>query len=145
MFETDDLRIENLRPLLPPAILLEEFPLGERSSRTVAEGRRQVHQVLSGEDDRLVIKQGRHPVVEALGGQERFIPNDAVLDAVRRQVLILTGPNMGGKSTFLRQTALISILAQAGSFVPAREAHLPVLDRAFSRVPGLTVEDWTRI
>jgi DNA mismatch repair protein MutS len=86
------------------------------------------------EERRLEIRDGRHPVVEVLGGQERFVPNDTTLDAARRQILVLTGPNMGGKSTFLRQTALICILAQAGSFVPARAAHLPVLDRAFSRV-----------
>jgi DNA mismatch repair protein MutS len=83
---------------------------------------------------RLEIREGRHPVVEVLGGQERFVPNDTLLDADERQILILTGPNMGGKSTFLRQTALLTILAQSGSFVPAREARLPVLDRVFSRV-----------
>jgi len=83
---------------------------------------------------RLEIRDGRHPVVEALGGQECFVPNDTVLDARERQILLLTGPNMGGKSTFLRQTALVCILAQSGSFVPARQAALPLLDRVFSRV-----------
>jgi DNA mismatch repair protein MutS len=82
----------------------------------------------------LCIRDGRHPVVEAIRSEERFIPNDTELDGGERQIVILTGPNMGGKSTYLRQTALIAILAQAGSFVPAREAVLPVLDRVFSRV-----------
>ena len=82
----------------------------------------------------MTIRDGRHPVVEALGSGERFVPNDVTLDGKSRQVIILTGPNMGGKSTFLRQTALTALLAQAGSLVPAREAELPVLDRIFSRV-----------
>ncbi len=86
------------------------------------------------QERRLEIRDGRHPVVEVLGGQERFVPNDTVLDSRQRQILILTGPNMGGKSTFLRQTALSCILAQCGSFVPARRALLPLLDRVFSRV-----------
>jgi DNA mismatch repair protein MutS len=81
------------------------------------------------EERRLEIREGRHPVVEALSGQESFVPNDTLLDADTRQILILTGPNMGGKSTFLRQTALLSVMAQAGSFVPAKQAELPLLDR----------------
>ena len=76
---------------------------------------------------------GRHPVVEAALGAGRFVPNDCLLDD-DCQVLILTGPNMSGKSTFLRQVALIALMAQAGSFVPAREAHLPLFDRIFSRI-----------
>jgi len=76
---------------------------------------------------------GRHPVVEAALGAGRFVPNDCLLDD-ECQVLILTGPNMSGKSTFLRQVALIALMAQAGSFVPAREAHLPLFDRIFSRI-----------
>jgi len=86
------------------------------------------------QERRLDIREGRHPVVEVLGGQDCFVPNDAILDGRERQILLLTGPNMGGKSTFLRQTALICILAQSGSFVPARQATLPLLDRVFSRV-----------
>ena len=76
---------------------------------------------------------GRHPVVEQALGPGRFVPNDCVLDD-DCQVLILTGPNMSGKSTFLRQVALIALMAQAGSFVPATEAELPLFDRIFTRI-----------
>ncbi len=76
---------------------------------------------------------GRHPVVEAALGPGRFVPNDCLLDEAC-QVLILTGPNMSGKSTFLRQVALIALMAQAGSFVPAQAARLPLFDRIFSRI-----------
>ncbi len=79
---------------------------------------------------------GRHPVVERLTEQEaaRFIPNDLFLDAESNFIAIITGPNMGGKSTYLRQGALISILAQMGSFVPAESALLPIVDRVFTRI-----------
>jgi len=83
----------------------------------------------------LRIRQGRHPVVEALssaGGG--FVPNDCELDPEEGHVLIITGPNMAGKSTFLRQTALIVLMAQMGSFVPAAEASIGVVDRIFTRV-----------
>jgi DNA mismatch repair protein MutS len=84
----------------------------------------------------LMIAGGRHPVIEKLIEQrgERFVPNDLYLDDQRQFLLIITGPNMGGKSTYLRQAALISILAQAGSFVPAAQAKLPLLDRIFTRI-----------
>ena len=78
------------------------------------------------------VKDGRHPVIEATS-QEPFVPNDIKLDE-NRYVVILTGPNMGGKSTYLRQTALIVLMAQMGSFVPAAEAKLPIVDRIFTRV-----------
>ena len=81
----------------------------------------------------LSIRQGRHPVVEAVVGRASFIPNDLVMDEKRHLVLI-TGPNMAGKSTVLRQTAIIAIMAQMGSFVPAAEAVLGLSDRIFSRV-----------
>ena len=81
----------------------------------------------------LVIRDGRHPVIEAAGG-EAFVPNDAELDGERSGIVLLTGPNMGGKSTYLRQVALIALMAQAGSFVPAAAASLPILDRIFTRV-----------
>ncbi|HEX5500516.1 MAG TPA: DNA mismatch repair protein MutS, partial [Thermomicrobiales bacterium] len=85
--------------------------------------------------DDLAIDGGRHPVVEASLGGEAFIPNDCRLggDGCARQ-LIVTGPNMGGKSTYLRQAALIVVLAQIGSFVPARAARIGLVDRIFSRV-----------
>jgi DNA mismatch repair protein MutS len=81
----------------------------------------------------LRIVAGRHPVVEAALGPGRFVPNDCTLDA-ECQVLIITGPNMSGKSTFLRQVALIALMAQAGSFVPAVETVLPLFDRIFTRI-----------
>ncbi len=81
----------------------------------------------------LEIVGGRHPVVEQLLDTD-FIPNDTGLDGADRQVLLMTGPNMGGKSTYLRQVALIALMAQAGSFVPARSAHVGVADRIFTRV-----------
>jgi DNA mismatch repair protein MutS len=86
------------------------------------------------EEPRLAITEGRHPVVERLLRGERFVPNDCLVDAAERQILILTGPNMGGKSTYLRQVALITLLAQAGSFVPAAAAEIGLVDRIFSRV-----------
>ena len=82
----------------------------------------------------LLIEEGRHPVVEQAGSQERFVPNDVLLDPDRVQLLILTGPNMAGKSTILRQVALISLMAQMGGFVPAKKAHIGVVDRIFTRV-----------
>jgi DNA mismatch repair protein MutS len=85
----------------------------------------------------LEIIEGRHPVIEQqemAGGSERFVPNDLYLNASTHTILLLTGPNMGGKSTYLRQTALIVILAQMGSFVPARSARLSVVDRVFTRI-----------
>ncbi len=80
---------------------------------------------------------GRHPVIERLeilGGGDRFVPNDLYLNPTTQMILLVTGPNMGGKSTYLRQAALIVILAQMGSFVPARAARLGVVDRIFTRI-----------
>ena len=83
--------------------------------------------------DAIRIAAGRHPVIEATR-TEAFIPNDAYLDRDEEQILIITGPNMGGKSTYLRQVALIIILAQMGSYVPARECAIGVVDRIFTRI-----------
>jgi DNA mismatch repair protein MutS len=83
--------------------------------------------------DELEIKGGRHPVIEAIGDVP-FVPNDLYMNGSNERLLIITGPNMGGKSTLLRQTALICLLAQMGSFVPAESARLPVLDRIWTRV-----------
>ena len=83
------------------------------------------------------IVEGRHPVIELQemsGGSDRFVPNDLYLNGTTHNILLLTGPNMGGKSTYLRQTALIVILAQMGSFVPARSAKLSIVDRVFTRI-----------
>ncbi len=83
--------------------------------------------------DAIVIVDGRHPVVERYC-PDPFVPNDTHLDGADRQLVILTGPNMGGKSTYLRQVALMCVMAQAGSFVPARDARMGVVDRVFARV-----------
>ena len=81
------------------------------------------------------IKQGRHPVIETLMAPgEKYVPNDVYLDADKQQIIILTGPNMAGKSALLRQTALIVLMAQTGSFVPASEAHIGWVDKIFTRV-----------
>ncbi len=85
------------------------------------------------ETPRLAISEGRHPLVERLRREEVFVPNDTDLDAQRR-IQVVTGPNMGGKSTYLRQVATIVLLAQAGSFVPAASAELSLCDRVFTRV-----------
>ena len=81
----------------------------------------------------LVIKEGRHPVVEVIS-KDRFIPNDTLLDEDENRTMIITGPNMAGKSTFMRQTAIIAIMAHLGSFVPAKSAQIPLIDRVFTRV-----------
>jgi DNA mismatch repair protein MutS len=83
--------------------------------------------------DELVVSDARHPVVERYA-PDAFVPNDIDLNGTTRQLVILTGPNMGGKSTYLRQTALIPLLTQIGSFVPARDAKVPIVDRIFARV-----------
>ncbi len=81
----------------------------------------------------LVVKDGRHPVVEALS-KERFVPNDIDLDGKETRTMVITGPNMAGKSTYMRQIALIVLMAHIGCFVPARTAQIPVIDRIFTRV-----------
>ena len=80
------------------------------------------------------LKDCRHPVVERMGLERGFVPNDVTLDSEDKRFMIITGPNMSGKSTLIRQVALISLMAQMGSFVPAREARLGIVDRIFSRV-----------
>ena len=84
--------------------------------------------------DELTIVEGRHPVLEVVYKEERFVPNDTRLDREDQQVLLLTGPNMAGKSTYMRQVALNVVLGQIGSYVPAREAHIGLVDRIFTRV-----------
>jgi len=87
-------------------------------------------------EGRILIEDGRHPVIEKMITGERFVPNSVLLDD-HQQVLIITGPNMAGKSTILRQVALTTLMAQAGSFVPARHASLCIADRIFTRVGAL--------
>lgn len=86
------------------------------------------------EGPRIFIRAGRHPVVEQLATHEGFVPNDTYLNTESDQLHIITGPNMSGKSTYLRQVALITLMAQMGSFVPSAEAHIGVVDRIFTRV-----------
>jgi DNA mismatch repair protein MutS len=86
------------------------------------------------EDEKIVVRECRHPVVEKILEKGSFIPNDIVLDRGENLILIITGPNMAGKSTYLRQVALIVIMAQVGSFVPAREARIGIVDKIFTRI-----------
>lgn len=92
-------------------------------------------EVNNGEE--IIIKEGRHPVIEQSLPAGRFVPNDVHLDQTAQEVLIVTGPNMAGKSTVLRQTALIVLMAQMGSFVPASKAGIGVVDRIFTRVGAM--------
>ena len=89
---------------------------------------------LMDESTDLVIEEGRHPVIETMDLGERFVPNDVVMDTSENQILVITGPNMAGKSTFMRQVALIVLMAQVGSLVPAKSARIGVVDRIFTRV-----------
>ncbi len=82
----------------------------------------------------VIIQDGRHPVIERITLQERFVPNDTRIDSDEHQILIITGPNMAGKSTYLRQVALIVLMAQIGSFVPAAKAQIGAVDRIFTRI-----------
>ena len=86
------------------------------------------------DSDMLVIKGGRHPVLDAAMQDSRFIPNDTILDGEENRMMIITGPNMAGKSTYIRQTALLVIMAQMGSFIPADSAVIGVTDKIFTRV-----------
>jgi DNA mismatch repair protein MutS len=99
----------------------------------VAARQRYVRPVMGEAGGPIILREGRHPVVEQ-ASRDAFVPNDAELDAEGSQIVLLTGPNMGGKSTYLRQVALIVLMAQAGSFVPADEAVIGVVDRIFTRV-----------
>jgi len=87
-----------------------------------------------GDEGVLEIRDGRHPVLEQNLGEERFVPNDAQLNRTGHQIMLITGPNMAGKSTFIRQVALITLLAHTGSFVPAAAARIDLVDRIFTRI-----------
>lgn len=103
---------------------------------SLAEAAHQFHYVRPVVDDSQVLRisEGRHPVVEALSMGEKFIPNDTYLDDENHRCIIITGPNMAGKSTFIRQVALITIMAQMGSFIPAKDAHIGIVDKVFTRI-----------
>ena len=91
-------------------------------------------QMFGGESTEISIKDGRHPVVEKMNASGEFIPNDVLLDCDENLLLVITGPNMAGKSTYMRQVALTILMAQAGSFVPASEARISIVDKLFTRV-----------
>jgi len=99
----------------------------------VAKANRYVRPQIVESSKPLVIKDGRHPVVEVIS-KDKFIPNDTLLDGGENRTMIITGPNMAGKSTYMRQTAIITIMAHLGSFVPAKSAQIPLTDRVFTRV-----------
>ncbi|KAB0665673.1 DNA mismatch repair protein MutS [Oryzomonas japonica] len=103
-------------------------------SLAIVAGERNYCKPQMDDTDVIDIKDGRHPVIEAMKLGERFVPNDTRLDADESQILMITGPNMAGKSTYMRQVALICLMAQAGSFVPATEARIGIADRIFTRV-----------
>jgi DNA mismatch repair protein MutS len=116
------------------ASALAEVDVTAALAQIAAENR--YHRPAFSENGEMRILAGRHPVIERFAEQEagRFIPNDLYLNDTTDLIALITGPNMGGKSTYLRQAALIAVLAQAGSFVPAESASLPVIDRIFTRI-----------
>lgn len=103
------------------------------SLATVARERGFVKPEIADYGERLWIKDGRHPVVEA-ALKQRFVPNDCLLDNSENRTMIITGPNMAGKSTYMRQIAIIAVMAHIGSFVPAKEATIPLIDKVFTRI-----------
>ncbi len=116
------------------AAAIAELDVTAALSQVAAENRYTRPQFSSSDEMR--IAAGRHPVIERLTEQDagRFIPNDLYLNASTHLIAVITGPNMGGKSTYLRQAALIALMAQMGSFVPAETAQLPLIDRIFTRI-----------
>ena len=123
------MEIEHLKSISESIALLDCLV----SLATVAKERRYVRPKMLESDCTLAITDGRHPVVEAIS-KERFVPNDALLDNRENCCAIITGPNMAGKSTYMRQVALIVLMAHIGSFVPAKAAEIPLTDRIFTRV-----------
>jgi DNA mismatch repair protein MutS len=123
---------KHIARILDTAAALAQLDVLAALAQKAAENRYVAPTVNAG--DVLEILDGRHPVIERSQSGEAFVPNDTQLDRSARRVVILTGPNMAGKSTWIRQTALIALMAQIGSFVPAREARIGVVDRIFTRV-----------
>jgi len=122
-------RIESLQKIAAALALLDCIV----SLSVVAKERRYVRPKMLESGSPLVITDGRHPVVEAIS-KERFVPNDTCLDNGENRCAVITGPNMAGKSTYMRQVALIVLMAHVGAFVPARAAEIPITDRIFTRV-----------
>ncbi len=127
---------ESAMPFVPALQRIAEVIGGLDAESALAEAaaRYQWVRPILESTDRLVLEGARHPVVERLLPRGEFVPNALRLDGANRQILLITGPNMGGKSTYLRQVALIVLLAQAGSFVPAARATVGLVDRLFTRV-----------
>ncbi len=123
---------ERIDSIQQTAQALKKLDVYQSLSRTASENR-YVRPAINT-DGILSISDGRHPVVEQSIRDGAFIPNDTVMDCDENRMIIITGPNMAGKSTYMRQVALICLMAQIGSFVPAKEANLPVCDRIFTRV-----------
>ena len=130
--EIRDRIAEQIEGIQKTAHALKKLDVYQSLSRTASENR-YIRPVIT-DDGSLTITEGRHPVVEQNMKDGEFIPNDTVLDCDENRMMIITGPNMAGKSTYMRQVALICLMAQIGSFVPAKEAYLPVCDRIFTRV-----------
>lgn len=127
----DEVGAEVRRILETAAAIARLDVLGSLAQRA-AEHRYVAPEVDDGDEIR--IEDGRHPVIERAQGADTFVPNDSVLDRGAHLVTVLTGPNMAGKSTYIRQTALIVLLAQMGSFVPAARARIGLVDRIFTRI-----------
>ena len=123
----------SLSSLLRDAAVVARIDCLQSFARLACE-RRYVRPVL--DDGKLIdIRQGRHPVIETLlPVGEEYVPNDVMLDDKEQQIMMITGPNMSGKSALLRQTALIILMAQMGSFVPAKSAHIGVVDKILSLI-----------
>ena len=130
--EVRDRIAEQIEGIQRTAQALKELDVFQSLSRAASENHYVRPSITS--DGTLSIVEGRHPVVERNMKDGGFIPNDTLLDGNENRMMIITGPNMAGKSTYMRQVALICLMAQIGSFVPAREASLPVCDRSFTRV-----------
>ena len=130
--EVRDRIAEQIEGIQRTAQALKELDVFQSLSRAASENRYVRPSITT--DGTLSIVEGRHPVVERNMKDGGFIPNDTLLDGNENRMMIITGPNMAGKSTYMRQVALICLMAQIGSFVPAREASLPVCDRIFTRV-----------
>src|SRR2546426_10179101 len=126
---------EEARRIRQTAAAIAEFDVLASFAATAQRFNYSRPQISTG--DEFVVRKGRHAVIEALAEQhraDRFVPNDLFMNDSTDQILIVTGPNMGGKSTFLRQNALLVILAQMGSFVPAQLMRFPIVDRIFTRI-----------